>query len=260
MLRGSPQEQEYVPSLVIQNSGAAMANNQALLNFLTVAPPALPTQNTNKTPNTTNPNYSWGDINSVASTNCERTNAKLPPQPINTEPMFALRFNTYIQSRLRRALRAGFQPLAPQLANLHLTPITVDIGDAATIIDNYRPDIAFFQAGSALNSSPNRCPGDLKVSWKWESGYRTSLVPGDRREYLQVLSQVNYYMGQHCARYGFVLSDTELVPIKRLDGNGNLLVAQAIPWEAEGPGRLTILLGLWYLGMLGAADNDWRLL
>ncbi|EDN02432.1 predicted protein [Histoplasma mississippiense (nom. inval.)] len=141
----------------IQNSVAAMANNQALLSYLMVAPPALPIQNTNKTPNTTNPNYSWGDINNVGQwagftyahimqrygTLLQQAQIESepmpnsPPQPINTEPMFALRFNTYIQSRLRRALRAGFQPLAPQLANLHLTPITVDIGDAATIIDNY---------------------------------------------------------------------------------------------------------------------------
>lgn len=86
-----------------------------------------------------------------------------PPQSINTEPMFAVRFTTYIQSRLRRALRAGFQHLASQLDNLHLTPIAVDIGDAAQIINNFRPDIAFIRAGSTLNFSPNRCPGDLKV-------------------------------------------------------------------------------------------------
>ena len=60
-----------------------------------------------------------------------------PAQPINIEPIFATRFNTYIQSRLRRALRAGFQRLAPQLANMRLTPIMVDIDDAATIINNY---------------------------------------------------------------------------------------------------------------------------
>ncbi|OJD21716.1 hypothetical protein ACJ73_06940, partial [Blastomyces percursus] len=165
-----------------------------------------------------------------------------PPQPINTQPMFAVRFTTYVQSRLRRALRAGFQHIAPQLANLRLTPIIVDIGDAAQIINNFRPDIAFFRAGSTLNSSPNRCPGDLKVSWKWGSHWATANI--DPREYFQVLSQVNYYMKQHNARYGFVLTDTELVPIKKLDSNGNLLVAQAIPWEAAGPGRLTILLGL----------------
>ncbi|KAL2359619.1 hypothetical protein RJZ56_007527 [Blastomyces dermatitidis] len=165
-----------------------------------------------------------------------------PPQPINTEPMFAVRFTTYVQSRLRRALRSSFQHLAPQLANLHLTPITVDI------------------AGSTLNSSPNRCPGDLKVSWKWGSDWAAAESQIDRTEYLQVLSQINFYMKQHNARYGFALTDTELVPIKRLDANGNLLVARAIPWEAGGPGRLTVLMGLWYLGMLGAVDDDWQLL
>ncbi|OJD16608.1 hypothetical protein AJ78_03248 [Emergomyces pasteurianus Ep9510] len=46
-----------------------------------------------------------------------------------------MRFNTYIQSRVRRALRAGFQHFAPQLASLHLSPVTVDICDAAAIID-----------------------------------------------------------------------------------------------------------------------------
>ncbi|KAK2768361.1 hypothetical protein FQN54_000215 [Arachnomyces sp. PD_36] len=256
-----------------------MADHQTLLNYLMVAPPSLPTQNTNKTPNTTNPNYDWGDINSVGqwpeftythimhhygillqqAQIASEPMPNSPPQPINTESMFAVRFTTYIQSRLRRALRVGFQHLASQLVDLHLSSITVDIGDAATIIDNYRPDIAFFRADSALNCSSNRCPGDLKVSWKWGSGYRTSSVAGDRREFLQVLSQINYYMRQHRARYAFVLSDTELVPIKRLDDNGNLLIAQAISWETKGPERLTILLGLWYLGMLGAADNDWRL-
>ncbi|KAG5297833.1 hypothetical protein I7I48_07088 [Histoplasma ohiense] len=55
----------YVPFLVIQNSAAVMANNQTLLNYLMVAPPALPIQNANKTRNTTNSNYNWEDINSV---------------------------------------------------------------------------------------------------------------------------------------------------------------------------------------------------
>lgn len=255
-----------------------MANTQTLLNYLAVAPPGLSTQETNKTPNTTNDRYSWRDINSVGYW-AELTYAHIihryghllqvqiasepmpnsPAQPINTEPMFAVRFTTYIQSRLRRALRTSFQQLTPQIANLQLTPITIDIGDGARIIDNFRPDIAFFQAGSTLNTSPNRCPGDLKVSWKWGSNWCTASAPEDRREYKQVLSQVNFYMKQHKARYGFILTDAELVPIKRLNSNGDLLVAQAIPWEARGPGRLTILLGLWYLGMLGAADNDWRL-
>ncbi|EFR03069.1 hypothetical protein MGYG_06067 [Nannizzia gypsea CBS 118893] len=253
-----------------------MANIQRLLDYLMVPPPGQPTMETHRSPNTSNDSYKWSDIRSVGQWT-EFTYAHIiqrygvllqeaeiqsepmpdsPPQPIRTEPMFAVRVTTYIQSRLRRALRAGFQHNTPQLANL--TPITVDIGDAAQIINNFRPDIAFFHAGTPLGSSPNRCPGDLKVSWKWGSNWQTAQSVLYRKEYLQVLSQVNYYMKQHNTQYGFVLTNTELVPIKRLDARGNLLVAQAIPWEAAGPGRLTILLGLWYIGMLGA-DNNWQL-
>ncbi|OAX83676.1 hypothetical protein ACJ72_01965 [Emergomyces africanus] len=87
-----------------------------------------------------------------------------PSQSINTELMFAVCFTTYIQSRLCRALQASFQHIAPQLENLQLTSITTDIGDAVQIIDNFRPDIAFFQANNTLNFSLNHCPGDLKVS------------------------------------------------------------------------------------------------
>ncbi|EGE79241.2 hypothetical protein BDDG_02179 [Blastomyces dermatitidis ATCC 18188] len=240
----------------------SLANAQTVIDYLRVAQLGLTTEETNKMPNTTSGGYSWRDINNVGD--CQhrlRANQmpNSPPQSIKTELMFAVCFTTYIQSQLRRALRASFQHLASQLANLHLTPITIDIGDPAQIIDNFQPDIAFFQADSTLNSSPNRCPGDLKVSWKWASHWATALSAEDRREYKQVLSQVNFYMKQHNARYGFVLTDTELVPIKRLDGNGNLLVAQPILWEARGQGRLTILLGLWFLGMLGVADDDWRL-
>jgi hypothetical protein len=193
-----------------------IANNQRLLDFLMVAPPGLPTEETNKTPNTTNDQYNWRQINSVGQWS-EFTYTRIiqrygtvlqqaqvasepmpnsPPQPINTEPMFAVRFTTYIQSRLRRALRAGFQQLLPQLASQHLTSITVDIGDAAAIIDNFRPDIAFFRDGSTLNSSPNRCPGDLKVSWKWGSDWATAESPRDRTEYLPVTGELLHETAQ----------------------------------------------------------------
>ncbi|EGC44033.1 conserved hypothetical protein [Histoplasma capsulatum var. duboisii H88] len=219
--------------------------NQSLLNYLMVAPPGLPTQSTNKTPNTTNPHYSWKDITSVN------------PWPQFTYTNIMQRFGAMLQQ-----IQIAREPMPNSPAQAIATEpmfAALDIGDAASIINNFRPDLAFFQAGSVLHTSPNRCPGDLKVSWKWASGYRMAPDEGDRKEYYQVLSQVNFYMKQNYSRYGYILSDTELVPIKRLDGNGSLLVAQAIPWEAEGPGRLTILLGLWYLGMLASADNDWRL-
>ncbi|KAL2351845.1 hypothetical protein BJ546DRAFT_952427 [Cryomyces antarcticus] len=60
--------------------------------------------------------------------------------------------------------------------------------------------------------------------------------------------KVNYYMRQHATRYGFVLTDTELLAIKRLPEDGVLEVAEPVAWTSRGPGRLTVLLSLWYLG------------
>lgn len=43
-----------------------MANTQTLMDYLMVAPLRLSTEETNKTPNTTNDQYSWRQINSVS--------------------------------------------------------------------------------------------------------------------------------------------------------------------------------------------------
>ncbi|KAL2360441.1 hypothetical protein RJZ56_006693 [Blastomyces dermatitidis] len=134
----------------------SLANAQTVIDYLRVTQLGLTTEETNKMPNTTSGGYSWRDINNVGDWS-EFTYAHVMQ-----------RYGNLLQSAqiAGEPLRASFQHLASQLANLHLTPITIDIGDPAQIIDNFQPDIAFFQADSTLNSSPNRCPGDLKVSWK----------------------------------------------------------------------------------------------
>ncbi|KAJ6069162.1 hypothetical protein N7499_011049 [Penicillium canescens] len=55
----------------------------------------------------------------------------------------------------------------------------------------------FDGGGSAAPDSTNRAPGDMEVSWKWRSDYRHSQNPFFQEQYKQVLSQVNFYMGQH---------------------------------------------------------------
>ena len=88
---------------------------------------------------------------------------------------------------------------------------------------------------------------------------RVHPVPTTQAEYLQVLAQVNFYMKQHGARHGAILSNEELLPVKRLDANGRLAIAEPIAWGNGGQGRLSVLLGLWYLGMLAAEDDSWAL-
>lgn len=63
-------------------------------------------------------------------------------------------------------------------------------------------------------------------------------------------AHVNFYMRQHSARYGYLLTNTELVAVKCLDGNGRLAVSTAIPWTSGGVGQISVLLALWYLGVI----------
>ncbi|PYH96883.1 hypothetical protein BO71DRAFT_417476 [Aspergillus ellipticus CBS 707.79] len=231
-------------------------NTQSLLHYLSIGLPTIPKQGTNPGPNTTNPQYDADDITQIVpwpefdysviiqrygelltSTQIRPDPFTSPPAPLRDEPTFHLRFSDLVMNRVRRGLRVGFEQLAPELQTRQLSVITIDGGGSARIIDQFRPDAAFI----------------------WRSSMRSSRDLADQREYKQVLAQLNFYMEQHNARHGFILSDAELVAVKRLDGNGRLAVATSIPWASGGAGRLSVLLGLWYLGMLAAENNNWSL-
>lgn len=81
-------------------------------------------------------------------------------------------------------------------------------------------------------------------------------------EFKKVLSQVNHYMEQNQTRYGFVLTNVELVAIHRTNKAGHLESSNPVPWTAygseEGP-QLTVLLILWYIGMLASGNDNWGL-
>ncbi|ODH12612.1 hypothetical protein ACO22_08093 [Paracoccidioides brasiliensis] len=73
-------------------------------------------------------------------------------------------------------------------------------------------------------------------------------------------------MNQHNSRYGFLVTNQELVAIRKLDENGNLELAQPILWTTGGTAtqpRLTVMLALWYIGMLASHDqgvNNWQMI
>ncbi|KAJ5780242.1 hypothetical protein N7457_005402 [Penicillium paradoxum] len=249
---------------------------QTLLNYLSVGLPPIPVGGTAPSRNTTNPRYGAADITQVVSWPEFNYSAIIqqygvplrskqiqpdpiasPPAAIRDESQFQLRFAELILPRIRRSLRAAFEQLASELTTRRLSPVTFDGGSAAYIIDLFRPDTAFIAVGAT--SSSNRAPGDLKVSWKWQSSWRYSQTFAEQREYKQVLAQVNFYMRQHNARYGYILTNTELVAVKRLEGGGRLAVSTPVPWRGGGVGELSVLLALWYLGMLAAEDATWFL-
>lgn len=173
--------------------------------------------------------------------------------------MFQAYFCEFVRIRVRRALRVGFEHLSP-LSERQLVKVTLEYGTQGRIDDNFKPNTAFVLDNPEDPNPVNRAPGgDIRVSWKWKSSYGHSRDPLLRREYYKVMAQVNFDMCQHGARHAYIMTDTEFVAIKRLDENGQLAVAEAIPWTSGGVGQPSVLLGLWYLGMLAAEEDTWSL-
>lgn len=183
-----------------------------------------------------------------------------PVQAVRTENGVRFRAAELIMPRVRRALRAAFimQENTGMMGNR--TRLSIDVGEAARSIQWLMPDVAFFVSDARFATRPNRAPGDIRPHWKWSSAMAAHANPNDpmRMKGLQALSQLNYYMKQYGTRYGFLLTDHELVAIRRLDDNGNLELSQSIPWGAGGNAAqpvLTVMLAFWYLGMLAANDQ-----
>ncbi|KAJ9259421.1 hypothetical protein DTO207G8_984 [Paecilomyces variotii] len=257
-----------------------MANNTvSLMVYLQHALPAIPT---NPPPhpgrNTTNTADEADDISGIAvwhgfnlQTIIHRYGnilgqTHLPPDPMPTSPPRAItagnalrsKIYEYVFPRVRRGLRAAFNTLTATNQMNGLTSVSIDVGEAAKIIENYKPDTAYFALALPAGTSWNRAPGDIKPSWKWSTALANHPMDTYRTEFRQALSQVNWYMKQHNSRYGFILTNQELVVIRRLDNHGNLELAPPIPFTAGGTvaqPRMTVLLALWYLGMLAAQDQ-----
>ncbi|KZS90454.1 hypothetical protein SISNIDRAFT_496984 [Sistotremastrum niveocremeum HHB9708] len=147
-----------------------------------------------------------------------------------------------------------------QAAKTH-TYLNNKLGTSVPSIAGLKPDrIAVEDSTDVV-----RLVGDVKVSWKWAS----SMADGERREkhkYRQGLSQVNCYSNQRWTRYGFILTEKELQCFRRHvdeDGepvDGALDLATPIPLSAYGREVMTVELGLWYLCMLAADDDEWELM
>lgn len=165
-------------------------------------------------------------------------------------------------TRIMTALDCAFRYEQANNPSTNRTPTTIDVGDMANYANGFIPDLAIYQdnwPNYNFGVRPfNRCTGDTKPNWKWSWDMRH----GDElqvREFRQVLNQLRKYMNDNGrCRYGFILTDRELVAVKRNNNSGHTYVSDPIPWSRQGNRNnpvLTPLLGLWYLGMLAANDN-----
>lgn len=217
--------------------------------------------------------YPWEDFNLntitdeflplLQETTIEREPMPSPPSSVRDEDQVRRRYYQFLDDRVRRALRAAFARLHMQGQMQNRAEISTDVGTSAAIYGHLRSDISFFEPSLPMVTRPNRAPGEIKPSWKWAFAMQDlNYTPGERKEFKKVLSQVNYYMSDQGARYGFVITDRELVAIRRLNNVTDLQLSNPVPWSpqenTEQP-QLTILLALWYIGMLASDDTNWRL-
>ena len=256
-----------------------MAANIPLMAYLQKTMPHIPINfHGQSRANTTNQNYRatditnlqiWQNFNLATILNSygnlltnamirDHPNPPTPPAPSSSESTIRARLNTYVCNHVKRALRCGFWNLS-QIPNgmAHRTATELDEGREARIINGYVPDYAYAAIQAPPSTRPNRLPGDCKPSYKWEWNLWNSQDATEQLEFRQALSQVNFYMNQHHTRYGFIVTDRELVAIKKMNNNGHLLLSRPILIAQQGnvhQPRLTSLLALWYLGMLASVN------
>src|SRR5436190_4794168 len=108
-----------------------------------------------------------------------------PPQEINSENGLLHRVAALLHNRVKRSLRVAFTAnVDPDLTALSFTK-----GEQAKIPGGYTPDFAYFEPTITLaGDRDNRCPGELKVSFKWQSAWQNHPHPTYQREFRQVLS------------------------------------------------------------------------
>ncbi|KZF19889.1 hypothetical protein L228DRAFT_250310 [Xylona heveae TC161] len=253
-----------------------MAAQVSLLAYLQQGPPTLSVISQGQThDNTTSSKYGARDIGETYTWNSfnigtimsqyghhlRNTSIHLetipnsPPQPINAEAGLRSRFDTYLIRHIRRAMQRSFQEFQASDQLGQRTALDFGEGNLACLKHGYTPDTAYFDPLLVAQTRPNRAPGDFKPSYKWSRDFENSPNPATERQFKQALSQVNFYMRQNNTRYGFLLTNRELVAIQKPDNTGRLLLSPQIPWEAQGnpaQPQMTVILALWYLGMLAS--------
>lgn len=133
-----------------------------------------------------------------------------------------------------------------------------------------KPDISFLRWDGPASQEIRemRFPLEVKLSSNWKSEWRTSTTARENQEYRQALSQIHFYMDLFNTRHGGILTDQELVIVKRTnqstgggrDTYGVIRVYEPIPYTACGActiddGFPTVPLALWSF----ATRGDWYL-
>jgi hypothetical protein len=119
--------------------------------------------------------------------------------------------------------------------------------EGATFVANYEDDVQRTITGNGQG----RVVGIVRSYERWNTGLRTEATH-KKVEYLEGLAHLHWLMREHQCRYGFIMTETELVCARAGTDEtpyfGFLELAPTI--ETRTQGGLTACVALWYLHML----------
>ena len=123
--------------------------------------------------------------------------------------------------------------------------------DGPHFISNYQND----RDRTISGNGRGRVVGVVKSFDRWHTGKRHGNGV-EKVEYLQGLSQLQCYMREHSCRYGFIITEIELVCVRAGTEEtpyfGFLELASSVPVKTET--GLTTCMALWYLHMLAKKE------
>lgn len=207
--------------------------------------------------------------------------------PFRTEAALVSRLAATFYNSLDRSLRflAAYEEVFGQdedwlPRNHHI--LYTEHGSSAQIIPNFEPDRAGVRRDADIEKDmqPNRCPGEIKPSYKFRAAWIEQTIDDEIRrmrdgittECQKVCAQLRFYM-KNCgcpeiqlgAKYGYILTDEEVVLARRrwerrLTGRGPEEVLELTkPFKMRGaaPGEWTAMMAVLYIHLLGG--GPWHL-
>ena len=254
---------------------AEIEPHTTLLDYLTTRNPLIPgpMESANlRRRNAKSPDYAfiWWDVRNIRSWNGFNLNAILATPDLerllNTPVPQSFLADAYLEDEvLQQGDRTAFLTI---VRNYFCTKVTSALQTATggqSLAMVLGSDIGSSCDMAGLYQSRSRPGGQIRVAGfvkscrEWNSMMQAG---GDerRREYLQVLSQLQRYMRDHNTRYGYILTEQELVCVRAAtDGEnrpifGCLDIAAPIQWNQHSQNRVSICLGLWFLHLMAKRD------
>ena len=118
---------------------------------------------------------------------------------------------------------------------------------------NVKPPARFaqFHHPTCLKNK-NVLPGEIKVCFKFQLEDITSVTEDNKllesrvKQAEKVFTQVHKYMNENDSLWGYVVTDYELIVVRRTPEYGHIKVSQSIPLSASA-GQLNAKIALWWL-------------